>query len=171
MVTGLSNRLAIIAEIEVEQSRSHRTKSAFSIAIFSVDHFEQVTDTHGHYAGDAMLKWVAAVIRKNIRPYDKIGRYGGEEFLLMMPHATEKEALIIAERARKAIQKLACVVEGRQIGVTVTIGVAVGERGADLDSVLFAAAAATSRAKDQGRNCTVVAPSIGTSAEGQGAIA
>ena len=168
VVTGLSNRPAIIAEIEVEQSRSHRTKTAFSIAIFGVDHFEKVTDTFGQYAGDAVLKWVAGVIRKNIRPYDKIGRYGGEEFLLMMPNATEKEALIIAERARQAIQKLACVVEGRQLPVTVSIGVAVGERGADLDFVLLAADEAISRAKDQGRNCTIVAPLIGTNAEGQG---
>lgn len=170
-VTGLSNRPAIIAEIEVEQSRSHRTKTAFSIAIFGVDHFEKVNDTFGQYAGDAVLKWVAGVIRKNIRPYDKIGRYGGEEFLLMMPNATEKEALIIAERARQAIQKLACVVEGRQLAVTVSIGVAVGERGADLDSMLFAADAAISRAKDQGRNCTVVAPLIEINAEGEDANA
>ena len=171
VVTGLSNRPAIIAEIEVEHSRSHRTKAAFSIAIFGVDHFEQVTDTHGQYAGDAVLKWVAEVIRRNIRPYDKIGRYGGEEFLLMMPHATEKEALIIAERARQAIQKLACVVEGRQLGVTVSIGVAVGERGADLESVLFAADAAIFNARDKGRNCTVVAPLIGIDEEGQDAKA
>ena len=171
VVTGLSNRPAIIAEIEVEQSRSHRTKAAFSIAIFAVDHFEKVTDTHGQYAGDAMLKWVAAVIRRNVRPYDKIGRYGSEEFLLMMPNTTGKEALIVAERTRHAIQKLACVVERRQLGVTVSVGVAVGERGADLDSVLFAANDAISRAKDQGRNCTVVAPLIAMDVEGQGANA
>jgi diguanylate cyclase (GGDEF)-like protein len=171
VVTGLSNRLTIIAEIEGEHSRSHRAKTPFSIAIFGMDNFENLTDEHGQRAGDQMLKWVAGVIRKSVRPYDKVGRYGGEEFLLMMPITTEKEALGIAERARQAIQKQACVVDGRRIGVTVSIGVALGERGADLDSVLLAADDAISRAKDQGRNCTVVAPLIGMRTEGRGANA
>jgi diguanylate cyclase (GGDEF)-like protein len=124
-----------------------------------------------------MLKWAAGVIRNNVRPYDKVGRYDREEFLLMMPMTTEKESLGIAERARLAIQKQACIVDGRQIGVTVSVGVAVGERGADLDAVLHAADDAISRAKAQGRNCTVVAPligmvaEVGIVAEGQGANA
>lgn len=171
LLTGLSNRQAIVAEIKGEHSRSLRAKTPFSIAIFSIDHFEKVNDTFGLYAGDGVLKWVAGLIRKNIRPYDKVGRYDGEEFLLMMPNTSEKEALKIAERARQTIQKQACVVDGRPIGVTVSIGVAVGERGADLDSVLLAANDAISRAKDRGRNCTVVAASIGTGVESQGAKA
>ena len=177
VVTGLSNRLTIIAEIEVEHSRSHRARTPFSIAIFGMDNFGNVIDEHGQRAGDQMLKWAAGVIRENVRPYDKVGRYGEEEFLLMMPMTTEKESLGIAERSRQAIQKQACVVDGRQIGATVSVGVAVGERGADLDAVLHAAGEAISRAKDQGRNCTVVAPLIGMVAqvdivaEGQGANA
>jgi diguanylate cyclase (GGDEF)-like protein len=177
VVTGLSNRLTIIAEIEGEHSRSHRAKTPFSIAIFGMDNFENVIDEHGQRAGDQMLKWAAGVIRNNVRPYDKVGRYDREEFLLMMPMTTEKESLGIAERARLAIQKQACIVDGRQIGVTVSVGVAVGERGADLDAVLHAADDAISRAKAQGRNCTVVAPligmvaEVGIVAEGQGANA
>jgi diguanylate cyclase (GGDEF)-like protein len=171
VVTGLSNRVTIIAEIVGEHSRSHRARTPFSIAIFEMDNFANVIDEHGQRAGDQMLKWAAGVIRENVRPYDKIGRYDAEGFLLMMPMTAEKESLGIAERTRQAIEKQACVVDGRPIGATVSVGVAVGERGADLDTVLQEADEAISRAKDEGRNRTVVAPLIGREAEAQVATA
>lgn len=169
VLTGLSNRQAIIAEIEGEHARSHRAKTPFSIALLEVDSFDAVNDMHGPGAGDQVLRWVAERIRRNIRPYDKVGRYGEEEFLVMMPNTSEKEALMVAERSRQSIQKQACVVNGKPLSVTVSIGVAVGERGADLDSVLFAADDAVSRARDKGRNSTVVAPLIGMGAGSTGA--
>jgi diguanylate cyclase (GGDEF)-like protein len=169
VLTGLGNRQAIIAEIEGEHSRSHRAKTPFSIAVFGVDNVGNVSDDHGERAGGQLLKWVAETIHKNIRPYDKVGRYSAEEFLLMMPNTTEKEALKIAERARQAIQNRACLVDGRQISATVSVGVAAGERGGDLDSVLSAADQAVSSARDRGRNCTVLAPLLGMEVEGQGA--
>ena len=78
VLTGMSNRPAILAEIRSEQSRSRRAKTLFSVAIVDIDNFTEITDTHGQRAGDLVLRWVAQAIRGNIRPYDRIGRYGSD---------------------------------------------------------------------------------------------
>ena len=169
VVTGLGNRQAILAEIEGEYSRSARARSIFSIAIVEIDNFQYMKDTHGERAGDQMLRWVAGEIRKGVRPYDKVGRYGDANFLLMMPGTSEKESLAVTERVRQGIRKQACIVDGRQIGATLSIGIAVGERGADLDAVLFAAEQAIGLSRDQGRDNTVTAPLIGMDPQKQDA--
>jgi diguanylate cyclase (GGDEF)-like protein len=169
-LTGISNRRAIIAEIESEHSRSARAKSAFGIAIFDIDNFKMGKDKVRKEVGDQILKWVADGIRRSIRPYDRVGRYGEEAFLLMMPGASEKESLIVTERVRHAIQQESMIAGGQQIKVTVSIGIAVGECGADLDSVLFAADSAIGRAMERRPNSTVVAPLIGMGTGSQGAV-
>jgi diguanylate cyclase (GGDEF)-like protein len=169
-LTGTSNRRAIIAEIESEHSRSARAKSAFGIAIFDIDNFKLREAKIGKEVGDQILKWVADGIRRSIRPYDRVGRYGGEAFLLMMPGASEKESLIVTERARQTIQGESMSIGGQEIKVSVSVGIAVGECGADLDSVLFAADSAIGRAMERRPNSTVVAPLIGMGAGSQGAV-
>ena len=169
-LTGTSNRRAIIAEIESEHSRSARAKSAFSLAILDIDNFKAGKDTFRKEVREQILKWVADGIRGSIRPYDKVGRYGEKAFLLMMPGASEKESLIVTERVRQAIQKEAMIAGGKEIKVTVSIGIGVGECGADLDSVLFAADSAIGRAMDRRPNTTVVTPLIGIGAGSQGAV-
>ncbi len=169
-LTGIGNRRAIIAEIESEHSRSARAKSAFGIAIFDIDNFKLRNEKIRKEVGDQILKWVADGIRRSIRPYDRVGRYGGEAFLLMMPGASEKESLIVTERVRQTIQKEAMIVGGQEIKVSVSIGIAVGECGADLDSVLFAADDAIGRAMDRRPNSTVVAPLLGVRPGPQGAV-
>lgn len=155
-LTGISNRRAIVAEVQRELSRSHREGISCSVAIFDVDFFKNVNDAHGHLVGDVALKWVTEVIGRTVRTYDKLGRYGGEEFLLVMPNALEKEAVVVAERARSAIQNETCIVDGKEIHLTVSAGVAVSNGGTDLEALLLAADNALYAAKEKGRNRVVV---------------
>jgi len=154
-MTGLANRRAIVERLQRELGRARREKAACSIAIFDVDYFKQVNDTWGHPAGDQVLKWVSKVIENSIRPYDTLGRYGGEEFLLLIPTAAADGAFTVAERARLAIERAACVVDGKELRITVSAGVATSSPDMDADTLLRLADEALYRAKETGRNRVV----------------
>jgi diguanylate cyclase (GGDEF)-like protein len=138
-LTGVSNRRVIVAELQHELVRAQRGNSPCSIAIFDIDFFKRVNDTWGHPAGDQVLKQVTAAIEKNIRPYDTLGRYGGEEFLVVMPGAGPDAAASIADRARMAIQDQDCIVDGTRIRITISAGIATSARGVALDALLRSA--------------------------------
>lgn len=157
-LTGIYNRRAIVMQLQRELARTRRENASCSIATFDVDFFKHVNDTWGHPAGDEVLKWVTRTIGRNIRTYDTLGRYGGEEFLLIMPGIGRAGAMVIADRARLAIEEQACTVGDAQIRITISAGVAASSNGdGDPETLLQLADDALYRAKKSGRNRVVVA--------------
>jgi len=152
-LTGLQNRASFLSAFEREASRCDRGAPAFSLAIFDLDHFKRLNDEHGHPFGDRVLKAFAGVLKASIRKHDIVGRYGGEEFALLMPSTGKDTALRVAERVRRDLEARGITLEGTRVDVTVSGGVSTyGENGEDWDSLLKAADDALYKAKEGGRN-------------------
>ena len=118
-----------------------------------VDHFKQVNDTYGHLTGDAVLRTLAAEMRQQVRESDLVGRFGGEEFAILLSGTTAEEACRVAERIRRGVGVVRVLTKDMIVGVTVSIGVAVlGSHGGDLGELLDAADLALYRAKRAGRD-------------------
>jgi diguanylate cyclase (GGDEF)-like protein len=156
--TGLLNAATWESEAVAEISRAVRTRSPLSVALMDIDHFKMVNDTHGHLAGDKALRAVTDALREQLRSYDLAGRFGGEEFVILLPQTHEANALSIAERLRAHIAAMPIPVEddtrvAAYIRLTVSIGVAaLGDAGTELTDLLTAADAALYHAKQTGRN-------------------
>jgi diguanylate cyclase (GGDEF)-like protein len=156
--TGLLNVSTWEAEAEAEISRSVRTRNPVALALVDIDHFKQVNDTHGHLVGDKVLKAVAQALTSQSRDYDRAGRFGGEEFVLLLAQTTEADAVKIAERIRAHVEALEVPVDDRPgsptVQVTISIGVTAIARGEtrELIDLLAAADSALYHAKQSGRN-------------------
>ena len=155
--TGLLNAGAWQREAAVEVTRA-RAQTPLAVAIADIDHFKAVNDTHGHLAGDAVLAAVSAAMRDLLRDCDLCGRFGGEEFALLLPRTTAAQALEITERIRQGISQLAIPRDGTAaIRVTISIGVAVPSQARrTLDDLLAAADHALYQAKRSGRDRVVI---------------
>lgn len=152
-LTGLQNRGTFLADFEREVSRCERGAPAFSLALFDLDHFKRLNDQYGHPFGDQVLRAFANVLKAGIRKYDTAGRYGGEEFALLMPATGKDTALRVAERMRRDLEARGITVEGKRIEVTVSGGIATyGQDGEGWDTLLSAADDALYKAKEGGRN-------------------
>lgn len=154
LLTGILNHAEILNILEKELDRARRQNSNLAIIMGDLDHFKKVNDTYGHVAGDAVLVEVAARMKNNIRLYDSAGRYGGEEFLLVLPGCNTEEAIIIANRILESIGKDPVMFNNTHIVVTISLGVAVnwlGERTTTTELVQLADAALY-KAKQNGRN-------------------
>jgi diguanylate cyclase (GGDEF)-like protein len=164
--TGLLNVSTWEREADIELSRAVRTRSPLSLAILDIDHFKLVNDTYGHLVGDRVLRAVADAIKGQSRDYDKPGRFGGEEFVLLLAQADEDDACRIAERLRDFIGDLAVPIDDRPeapvVQVTISIGVSSMERGMnrELTDLLTAADSALYQAKQAGRNRVCVSPPV-----------
>jgi diguanylate cyclase (GGDEF)-like protein len=163
-MTGFLNRRAIIELLNLEIERANRSQSAVGVLMLDVDHFKRINDTHGHPIGDVVLREVTRRISHVIRSYDSAGRYGGEEFLVVLPGCDKSESLRSAERIRSEIADCPVFVSNVAIAVTVSIGTSVSPCGfANATKVLAAADAALYLAKNGGRNrtadCDCAAPS------------
>src|SRR5579859_4198481 len=158
--TGLLNAGAWQREADVEVTRAGPAQPPLAVAIADIDHFKAVNDTHGHLAGDAVLAAVAATMRDLLRDCDLCGRWGGEEFALLLPRATDAQALEITERIRQGISELAIPRDGgAAMRVTISIGVAVPRQARrTLDDLLAAADHALYQAKRSGRDRVVIYP-------------
>lgn len=163
--TGLLNSSAWESEAETEIARAIRTRSSLSVALVDIDHFKTVNDTYGHLAGDMALRAVADAIREQLRSYDVAGRFGGEEFVVLLPHAGEADAMAIAERLRTHIAGMVIAVDpdqGTSITLTVSVGVAALDGTArELTDLLAAADSALYYAKENGRNKTHAMAAVG----------
>jgi diguanylate cyclase (GGDEF)-like protein len=164
--TGLLNVSTWEREADVELSRSTRTRNAAALAIVDIDHFKRVNDTYGHLVGDRVLKAVAGTLTGQLRDYDRAGRFGGEEFVLLLAQTNEEDAVKIAERLRQHIGELSVPIDDRQeaprVQVTISIGVSAMERDdpRELTDLLAAADSALYRAKQTGRNRVCVAAPV-----------
>ncbi|NUH66143.1 GGDEF domain-containing protein [Sulfitobacter sp. S0837] len=151
------DRLTDVATRDFFFRRMESDPNAYGVSLMvDIDHFKQVNDTHGHYAGDAVIKHVSDVLRGEVREQDILCRFGGEEFVVFLHEVSADQGLVIAERMRAAVAAAAAPVEGRAIAVTVSIGGSLKERLADINVSIQQADAALYRAKGDGRNRTVV---------------
>jgi diguanylate cyclase (GGDEF)-like protein len=159
-LTGLLNRNALLTRVREITEQSHITKLPIGIVLGDIDHFKTINDTHGHSRGDAVLKDVAYLLRKELRTLDLLYRIGGEEFLVLLPGATLEDATIIAERLRLAVES-SMVGEGDR--VTMSLGVGASMEGTPFDyEVVFARAdQALYAAKHSGRNAVRTVPAPG----------
>jgi len=146
-LTGLRNRRYTKRHLE-----GVLRNSGAAVLLLDVDRFKTVNDTHGHAAGDVVLREVAERVRGHLRAADVVARYGGEEFLVVMTAASTEDGMLVAERLRIAIASEGIKVEGKELHITVSVGVAAGGVGAQSDDVVAAADIALYRAKNQGRN-------------------
>lgn len=151
-LTGLLNRNAMEASAVRETARARRHRYPLALLMMDLDRFKGVNDTFGHEAGDTVLRGFAGTAAANIRRDDVLGRFGGEEFLVLLPDSDHQQALQIAERIRAAVADTPANHEGTMIGVTVSIGVAVLEGDTTWEATLRAADAALYTAKGGGRN-------------------
>jgi diguanylate cyclase (GGDEF)-like protein len=157
-LTGVLNRGAILDSMEREWARAQREGHTLGVLMADLDHFKRINDTHGHPAGDAVLREAARRMTSVLRTYDYLGRYGGEEFLILLPRCNESALVSLAERLRESISVSAVAYGGASIPVTVSIGVTLGEEQSSTDAAQLrqAADAALYRAKQGGRNRIVV---------------
>lgn len=151
-LTGLPNRAAWSERLDHEVNAWHQRGNSLSLAMLDLDHFKRINDGYGHLAGDKVLKIIASVLSKRLRPTDFIARFGGEEFVLLMPDSTLADALAVGEVLRGAIEACPFHFKGEPVTITVSMGVAQFQPGERSDLVLKRADEALYRAKAAGRN-------------------
>ena len=152
-LTGLHNRRHLDESLQVVLASSRRHAFPVSVLLVDVDHFKAVNDVHGHEAGDAVLQAVAQALRQAVRADDVLGRWGGEEFLVLSQHTEVEGARVLADRLRAAVGRVRVAVPGGAIAVTVSVGAATASGpAAGVDDVLRAADAQLYAAKAAGRD-------------------
>jgi len=160
-LTGIWNHGVVIDAIERESARQSREQGTFGIILMDLDHFKRVNDTYGHLAGDAVLRESARRITNCVRPYDTVGRYGGEEFLIVVPSCDAEGAFALAERVRVAIGATPFNTDSGAVHATVSCGVCVGgfDKPVGSHDLVEKADEALYRAKRNGRNRSELANS------------
>ncbi len=154
-LTNLYNRRVMEELIANEVKRTHRTKRGFALAIADLDNFKSINDTYGHYCGDLVLKTMAKIIHSSLRSTDYVGRWGGEEFLLLFPETTCSGAQIVMERIRHLVEKESVVFKDKKIKVTITIGFSYQHEDFARDELLHKADQALYQGKRNGKNQVV----------------
>lgn len=151
-LTGCASRRHFMEQARDMIALAGRHRTPLSLTIFDLDDFKQVNDSHGHPGGDAVLAMTGLIIAREVRSTDLVGRIGGEEFALLMPHTGIAEARSLADRLREAIGANAIDVDGASVHITASMGVAELQAGEDFDSLYARADAALYVAKETGRN-------------------
>ena len=159
-LTGLYNRRALYEHLDREFNRSRRYGNSFAVCMLDIDHFKAVNDNYGHSMGDEVLKLVAATLNETIRRTDIVGRYGGEEFLILAPETPPEAAHILAERLRANVEENTRAAPGLP-DVTVSVGAACSAtvKAETCEALVQLADGALYDAKDSGRNCCILVSS------------
>ncbi|MBI1423765.1 MAG: diguanylate cyclase [Gammaproteobacteria bacterium] len=155
-LTGLINRKSIRLILEKNHAQSLRYNSPYAIAMLDIDFFKSINDTHGHLGGDEVLKALSRYLSSTLRDSDSISRYGGEEFLILLPNSTRDISFKILERIREGISQLSIRFENADIKLTVSIGFSCFEARESVSNLIKHADAALYVAKSEGRNKVVV---------------
>lgn len=153
-LTGLLNRREGLRRFQEEISKSQRNNEPLTAIILDIDHFKNINDTYGHLVGDKVLQYMAEALIPALRVYDIFCRYGGEEFLLILPNTPLHEGVDIAERLRRKIEEFRFMIDNETaITMTISLGVAQLTGNEDLNSLIYRVDLALYGAKDKGRNC------------------
>jgi diguanylate cyclase (GGDEF)-like protein len=159
-LTGLSNRRHGLEVLEKELERWRRTGDSLSILLLDLDHFKQVNDRFGHESGDVVLKHVSLCMQEFLRPFDTVIRWGGEEFLVVLPHTDQASALVVGERLRLRVRTPVPLPDGK-ISISISIGMAaVSTPLESVETIVNNADRALYHAKNQGRNQVVAASNL-----------
>ena len=156
-LTQVLNRRGIMEILQREFARSKRFNTPLSVGIVDLDDFKKINDTYGHLIGDKVLKTVASIIKNNLRITDAVGRYGGEEFLIVLPDTDSEAAEIAAEKLRKAVEKKVFKYKDETFKVTISIGIAQRKETDTLESLLQRADEALYLSKKSGKNRITIA--------------
>ncbi len=154
-LTGLYNRRHIIDVANYEATQQGRNSSQLSFIIADIDHFKRINDTYGHETGDAMLVAVSQAIRSSVREQDSVSRWGGEEFLIVLPDTGLENAVLVANRIREKIAAINIAVEKKTITASVTLGVSSYHPGESISKAIARADELLYKGKDAGRNRVV----------------
>lgn len=154
-LTGLLNRATIMERLDREVLRARARVEPLSVVLLDLDEFKRVNDTHGHLVGDEVLRQACKRLSARLRPYDELGRYGGEEFLAVLPGCSVSCGRDVAERMRNSLGTLPLDTSAGALSITASFGVATIEEGQSrsIPALLEAADAALYQAKRNGRNC------------------
>ena len=152
-LTGLLNRRTFDEITENELYRFRRSRDVYSLLMVDIDHFKQINDQYGHISGDAVIKYIAKTFESNIRPHDKVARFGGEEFCVLLPSTNKQEAYVVAEKLRGIISNTSLSSREGNISFTISIGVSEVEiEDTDHTTILKRADENLYKAKTTGRN-------------------
>ena len=151
-LTGILNRSAILDILHREMDCARKARNSLCLALADIDKFKGINDTHGHDAGDAVLVEVVRQMQSAVRHYDAIGRYGGEEFLLIMPSLSKNQAFMMLERVRIRVAESIIHVQAKQVQVTLSAGIAADDGVGSVGILLRSADEALYKAKARGRN-------------------
>ena len=155
-LTDLPNRRGLAEKLEYEKVRFDRSKNPFTIIMGDIDHFKEINDTFGHNAGDHILADIARMLSNNSRKQDIVSRWGGEEFIILLPETDLGNGAILAEKLRDKIEKEVFVYQGTKIPVTLSFGLSVyNKKGLKTDDVIKQADQCLYQAKNSGRNQVV----------------
>ncbi|CAN5171483.1 GGDEF domain-containing protein [soil metagenome] len=154
-LTGLPNRRYMIGRLESENSRHQRHGRPYSILYGDIDDFKAINDTYGHQAGDAVLQAIAQALREHVRQHDEICRWGGEEFLILLPEADQPLACEVAEKLRATIAAMAFRYDGADMRLTMSFGVHTVDTTDKIEAFIHFADQKLYRAKNTGKNCVV----------------
>lgn len=155
-LTGVWNRGAVFELLHRERERAQRGTKPLSVAMLDIDFFKNVNDTHGHAAGDEVLKELCVRLKGAVRPYDAVGRYGGEEFVVVFPETVSEEAVMLGERLRSVIADTAFELPNLKLPITISVGLGTTTGEDDtVEDLLSRADSALYKAKRTGRNRVV----------------
>ena len=158
-LTGLYNRKRVMSILRDHYEYYRRYETEFSVLMLDVDHFKHVNDTYGHQAGDTVLKQAAELFEENLRNVDSAGRYGGEEFLVILAESGAEDSILAAERIRKAVENHIFIHEDQEIRVCISVGIGrIRKQDGNEQKVVNRADMALYRAKNKGRNRVVFQP-------------
>lgn len=158
-LTGLINRREMMERIEHEMARYERSNISFTLIIGDIDYFKKVNDTYGHECGDKVLASFSKIFKNNTRKQDSISRWGGEEFLLLLPDTNQDQGYLLAEKLRTIIERTGFYKDSVKIQLTITFGVSTIRAGQTVNELISEADEALYEGKRRGRNCVVVAES------------
>ncbi|MFQ3197023.1 MAG: diguanylate cyclase (GGDEF)-like protein [Paraglaciecola sp.] len=155
-LSGLQNRRGMLEKLEYEQQRSKRSQKSMTLMMCDIDHFKRINDQRGHETGDLVIKQIAQSFQQSLRAQDTVARWGGEEFLFMLPETDQKQAYILGEKLRNKIASTLFCKPHKELNITVSIGIYQLKVSDTIDQAVGRADENLYRAKDAGRNITAV---------------
>jgi diguanylate cyclase (GGDEF)-like protein len=155
-LTGVLNRRGFEVEAEAESKRFFRNDRSFALVMADIDNFKDFNDSHGHACGDGVLNRIASTLSSHVREVDRVARWGGEEFILLLPETDQEGAVILAEKLRERIADERFMVDGEGLIVTMTFGIAVHRKGESLATTIARADTALYHGKQRGRNKVMI---------------